>query len=83
MHQKLGIDAQNILFNQTKFIQVTLNLSKVFVTQIACSEFHTLALTDKGLVYSWGGTLGGKRGDSKGRTQGNKFEPTLLQYFIE
>ena len=62
---------------------MTLNLSKVFVTQIACSEFHTMALTNKGLVYSWGGTLGGKRGDSKGRTQGNKFEPTLLQYFIE
>lgn len=32
------------------------------VKQVACGEFHTLALLESGLVYSWGGTLHGKLG---------------------
>jgi alpha-tubulin suppressor-like RCC1 family protein len=30
--------------------------------KIACGDFHTLALTDKGAVYSWGGSLWDKTG---------------------
>lgn len=42
-----------------------------------------MALTDDGLIYSWGGTLGGKRGGDKIRTQGQKYEPTLIEFFVE
>ena len=43
-----------------------------------------MALTDDGKIYTWGGTLGGKRGGGKEiRAAGIKFEPTLLQYFTD
>ena len=54
------------------------------IVEVACSFFHTMALTDDGKIYTWGGTLGGKRGGGKEiRAAGIKFEPTLLQYFTD
>ncbi len=26
------------------------------IVQVACAEFHTICLNDKGEVFSWGGT---------------------------
>jgi len=34
-----------------------------------------MALSEDGVIYSWGGTLGGKRGDKQGRDAGEKFKP--------
>ena len=43
-----------------------------------------MALTDDGRIYSWGGTLGGKRGGGKEiRGAGIKFEPILLSFFTD
>lgn len=47
-HQKLGLESLSILQSQTKFAPVTLNLRQRTVVQVACSEFHTMALTDQG-----------------------------------
>lgn len=47
----------------------------VKISQVACSFAHTMALSEEGVVYSWGGTLGGKRGDEKGRGAGEKSKP--------
>jgi alpha-tubulin suppressor-like RCC1 family protein len=35
------------------------------VTEVQCSEFHTLCLFEDGEVFSWGGTLHGKLGGAK------------------
>lgn len=51
------------------------------VTQVACSFFHTMALTEEGQVYTWGGTLGGKRGGKEIRRASIKFEPILITFF--
>lgn len=32
------------------------------VTQVACGEMHTLAVTDDGLVFSWGNNTKGQLG---------------------
>jgi len=32
------------------------------VKKIACGDFHTLALTEQGVLFSWGGSLGDKTG---------------------
>jgi alpha-tubulin suppressor-like RCC1 family protein len=37
-------------------------LSHCFVSQIACGRTHTLALTDKGKIYSWGQSKFGQAG---------------------
>jgi alpha-tubulin suppressor-like RCC1 family protein len=38
------------------------NLVNQRIVKLACGDFHTLALTDNGLIYSWGGTLWDKTG---------------------
>ena len=44
-----------------------------FITQVACGTMHTLAITNLGKLYSWGGGMYGKLGlgDDK-----NRLEPT-------
>lgn len=32
-------------------------MSQYKVTKVACGDHHTIALTDDGSVFSWGGTL--------------------------
>ena len=52
--------------------QKTFKLMKIFInkneiiTQIACAEFHVLALNKNGNVYAWGGNLYNKLGQSSG-----------------
>jgi len=36
------------------------------VRKVACGDYHTLALTEEGAVYSWGGTLWDKTGHKVG-----------------
>lgn len=80
-HQKLGIN-NDILLKQNKFTRVTCNLDGHRVTKVACSFFHTMALTAEGRVFVWGGTLHGKTGLGEDqRKKGNKFEPQELQFF--
>lgn len=42
-------------------------MAKYKVSRIACGDYHTLALTDDGIVFSWGGTLGEKTGHKSNR----------------
>jgi len=51
----LGLDSFNWK-NVTKFKKVELIERKNFI-KIDCGEFHSLALTDEGNVYAWGGNL--------------------------
>lgn len=47
--------------------------------QVACGEFHTLALTEDGQVYVWGGSWRNKRGDKLEDRKGfQNFKPFLL-----
>ena len=46
-------------------------LTNIFVKDIDCGESHTVALTDKGEVYTWGGGLLGQLG------HGDYFRQTL------
>lgn len=59
---RLGIEGLT-LTNLTRFRPIQLFSSpEMRVKQVACGEFHTLALLETGSVYSWGGTLHGKLG---------------------
>lgn len=56
-----GTDVLNLLGTdnikwkeQHKFLKMTLLENENF-TQIACAEFHTLCLNEKGEVFTWGG----------------------------
>jgi alpha-tubulin suppressor-like RCC1 family protein len=40
-------------------------LNSYKITSVSCGEFHTMALSDKGLVFSWGGTYRSKQGEQK------------------
>lgn len=53
----------------TNFREFRLNeeMAKYKVSRIACGDYHTLALTDDGVVFSWGGTLGEKTGHKSNR----------------
>lgn len=54
LHGKLGIpDLQAT--HLSKFIRIP--EPKKFVTQVACGDYHNLALTEDGVVYTWGGSL--------------------------
>jgi len=57
--------------------QLLKSLSNKVVTQIACGEYHTLALTDKGDVYAWGRGFEGQLGIATSQT------PTPPQYDIK
>lgn len=60
-HQKLGLEGISILKTEPKFLHVNL-LSSYKIVKVACSFFHTMALTDDGRIFTWGGTLHGKSG---------------------
>jgi RCC1 and BTB domain-containing protein len=49
LHGKLGLDGVNKT-NINKF-QIVTSLSKKKVKQVACGDYHTLALTEDGTVY--------------------------------
>lgn len=44
---------------------------------VACGDYHTMALSEDGRVYAWGGTLHKKTGEKGGGS--NKQEPRLVQ----
>jgi RCC1 and BTB domain-containing protein len=41
-------------------------MSQHRVKKVACGSFHTLALTDQGVLFSWGGALWDKTGSKTG-----------------
>ena len=53
LHGKLGIPDLGVT-NLSKFTPIPLNAT---IKQIACGDYHTLALSKDGLVFSWGGSL--------------------------
>lgn len=60
---KIGITAQINNFKTFKFHQ---QMSQYVVKTVACGDYHTLALTEDGTVFSWGGTLWDKTGHKGG-----------------
>ena len=52
------------------------NLENLIVSQVACGDAHSLALTEKGQVYGWGYTNNGQLG--LGIT-GDHFDPSSFQ----
>jgi len=50
----LGTDSKKWK-EQHKFIKMSM-LENEIIVQVACAEFHTICLNDKGEVFSWGGT---------------------------
>lgn len=54
LHGKLGISDVQVTHLQ-KFTRIP--TLKDNVIQVACGDYHTLALTKEGVVFSWGGSL--------------------------
>jgi alpha-tubulin suppressor-like RCC1 family protein len=54
LHGKLGIPELKVT-NMSKFTKLT--TLKAIIRQVACGDYHTLALTKEGAVYTWGGSL--------------------------
>lgn len=57
---ELGHNQQDPSVKQTP--RLVENLEHVFVVQVACGAAHTVALTDNGLLYSWGWARHGQTG---------------------
>lgn len=55
LHDKLGLEG--ITTGSKKSFKPVELLAAVAVTQVACGDYHTLALSDQGEVYVWGGSL--------------------------
>lgn len=54
LHEKLGLDIVSVT---CKSRPTQLPLSSIEkITQVICGDYHTLALTDKGQIWGWGGT---------------------------
>mgnify|MGYP001065214376 CR=1 FL=1 len=53
LHGKLGMPALSVN-NLSKFTRLSV---KATIRQVACGDYHTLALSKEGLVYAWGGSL--------------------------
>ena len=60
---KLGISAQ---VNHFREFHLQTHMAQYKVKQVACGDYHTLALTHDGLVFSWGGSLWDKTGHKSG-----------------
>ena len=75
LHGKLGLPA-NGLVNIQKFSHIR---SLQRIKQVACGDYHTLALTDSGQVFAWGGSLHKKTADTSVPTGDKKSEPRLVQ----
>ena len=73
LHGKLGV-ASNGIIHLAKFTQINL---PVRAKAVACGDYHTMALSEDGRVYAWGGTLHKKTGEKGGGA--NKNEPRLVQ----
>ena len=71
LHGKLGIPGLSVT-NLNKFQRISV---KATIRQVACGDYHTLALSKEGQVYTWGGSL------HKKAVGGN--EPTLMQAFVQ
>ena len=67
LHGKLGLDGVSKT-NINKF-QIVSALSKKKIKQVACGDYHTLALTEDGTVYQFGG----------GNSQKDKKEKSLTR----
>jgi alpha-tubulin suppressor-like RCC1 family protein len=54
LHEKLGIDLVNVI-NKSRPTPLPLaQMEKL--QQVVCGDYHTLALTEKGQIWGWGGT---------------------------
>ena len=51
----LGFESRK--WKEVNKFQLLSSLDTEFVTQIALAEFHSLCLTEEGVVYAWGGNL--------------------------
>ena len=60
---KIGIPRQMNNFREFKLHEFMLQFK---VKKVACGDFHTLALTEQGALYSWGGSLWDKTGHKGG-----------------
>lgn len=72
LHGKLGlpnIDAMNVA--NPKLLTIERGLA---ISQVVCGDYHTLALTESGEVYGWGGNLHKK-------LVGNAGVPTKIEVF--
>lgn len=56
---KIGMKAQ---VNNFREFHLLTPMSQHTVKKIACGDYHTLALTEQGLLFSWGGKLWDKTG---------------------
>jgi len=61
LHGKLGIDDFN-KDHLTKFTQCS-NTKDFRIQKAVCGDYHTMALTDDGVVLAWGGNLHKKLGN--------------------
>lgn len=60
---KIGISAQVSNFRE---FHLQSSMSQYRIKKVACGDYHTLALTEQGVLFSWGGSLWDKTG-SKGK----------------
>lgn len=60
---KIGITSHYNNFKTFKFHE---QMSQYVVKKVACGDYHTLALTQDGTVFSWGGSLWDKTGHKGG-----------------
>lgn len=61
---RLGIPTKTAKVNNYREFKLLndKNLNSQKIIKLACGDFHTLALSENGLIYSWGGTLWDKTG---------------------
>mmetsp|Transcript_27448 Transcript_27448/g.19816 ORF Transcript_27448/g.19816 Transcript_27448/m.19816 type:complete len:92 (+) Transcript_27448:556-831(+) len=76
-HSQLG---QESTFATMKAFNLVSLIENTKIIQIACSIFHTMVLTEEGDIYTWGGSLRGKRGKGASvRFSGNKHVPCMVE----
>lgn len=63
LHGRLGLEKINVTI-KISLNQVTIG-QDVVVKQVCCGQLHTLALSQDGQVFSWGGSYRGKQGEKK------------------
>ena len=71
LHGKLGINGLSVN-NISKFQRINI---KATIRQVACGDYHTLALAKDGTVFTWGGSLHKKAAGG--------CEPTVVEAFVE
>lgn len=68
LHGKLGIEDLTTI--SVLVFTLVKGLQGKKVKQVACGDYHTLCLTDDGIVYTWGGTLHKKLGQKSNTGRG-------------